>query len=112
MFWLFGDNGVVHTLPEKQQRERYTGLPNPRINTQNNPESRKEFKTLSIDDIDLPSDDAFINEIIHFVDCIETGREPISSGQDNLGTMATIFGIYRSADTDGTTITIDDLREV
>lgn len=110
MFWLFGDNGVVHTLPAGEQEEGYAGTPDTRINVQDDPESRKRFEELIADDTDLPTDNAFVNEILHFVDCIETGREPISSGRDNLGTMATIFGIYRSAERDGTRVRIDEIH--
>ena len=47
----------------------------------------------------LSGNDPYINEIIHFADCCKDGKEPISSGKDNLGTMRTIFGIYKSTQT-------------
>jgi predicted dehydrogenase len=52
--------------------------------------------------LDIPSNDlaeCFDNEIRHFLECIETGAEPISSGRDNLGTMAVIEAVYQSAKT-------------
>lgn len=114
MFWLFGDSGVVHTLPEGKQREGYVGVPDPRINAADDPENRKGFEDLTVD-TDLPTDDPFVNEILHFVDCIGTGEEPISSGRDNLGTMAAIFSIYQSAEQDGAPVSVDatfaDARE-
>ncbi|GAB3035593.1 Gfo/Idh/MocA family protein [Natronobiforma cellulositropha] len=109
MFWLLGDEGAMHTLPEGTQREGYVGLPDPRINAANDPERRKTFETLTAPATDLPSENAFVNEILHFADCIESGAEPISSGRDNLGTMATIEAIYRSAANDGEATTIDDV---
>ena len=47
----------------------------------------------------LVSQDMFVNEIVHFARCCRGEEEPISSGEDNLGTMAVVFGIYRSAST-------------
>ena len=52
--------------------------------------------------LDIPSRDfseCFDNEIRHFLECIETGAEPISSGRDNLGTLAVIEAVYQSAKT-------------
>lgn len=60
-------------------------------------------------DGDMPSDDDMINEMLHFAHCCATGDEPISSGRDNLGTMAAVFGIYESART-GATVTLGDIR--
>jgi predicted dehydrogenase len=39
-----------------------------------------------------------VREIQHFVTCIHDGSEPLTSGRDNLNTMATIDAIYRSAE--------------
>lgn len=47
----------------------------------------------------LASDNSFINEIIHFAECCQEGKEPISSGRDNLGSMKIILGVYESART-------------
>ena len=47
----------------------------------------------------LASDNPFINEIIHFAECCQEGKEPISSGRDNLGTMKIVLGIHESART-------------
>jgi predicted dehydrogenase len=49
--------------------------------------------------LDLRPDNAFANEIRHWIDCIGNGGEPLSSGRDNLGTMAVVDAIYRSAET-------------
>jgi len=52
--------------------------------------------------LDIPSQDyaeCFNNEIWHFLECIETGAEPVTSGRDNLGTMAVIEAVYQSAKT-------------
>jgi predicted dehydrogenase len=54
----------------------------------------------------LPNADyaqSFAREVNHFLDCIETGREPLTSGRDNLNTIAIIDAIYQSAETGQTT---------
>ncbi len=59
--------------------------------------------------LNLPNADyggSFINEVLHFIECIETGKTPLSSGGDNLHTMATIDALYQSAAT-GQATTID-----
>jgi predicted dehydrogenase len=110
-FWLLGDDGVVHTLPDGQQAEGYVGSPTPRINARDDPEARKQFDEVAVesDGTDLPTADAFVNEILHFVDCVETGAEPLTSGRDNLGTMAAIRAIYESAARDGERVTTDEV---
>ena len=60
---------------------------------------KNKFVPLKSDMKGLSGNDPYINEIIHFADCCKDGKEPISSGKDNLGTMRTIFGIYKSTQT-------------
>ncbi|WP_123533723.1 Gfo/Idh/MocA family protein [Halosimplex salinum] len=108
-FWLVGDDGVVHTLPEGEQQEGYVGSPTPRINTRDDPERRKSFDAMDDFDTDLPTSDAFVNELLHFADCVERGSEPLTSGRDNLGTMAAIEAIYRSAASGGERVTTEDV---
>lgn len=113
MLWLFGDGGSVHSLPiDGGQDEGYVGTPDPRISRDPGPDSRKRFDPLeaSADDVGLPTESAFVNEILHFAECIESGDEPLSSGRDNLGTMAAIAAVYRSADGDGEPVRTDDVR--
>ena len=69
---------------------------------------RPSFQPLPTGDDDLPSDDYFINEILHWEECCRTGAEPISSGHDNLETMKIIFGIFESSRT-GKVIDLKDL---
>ncbi|MGH2550132.1 MAG: Gfo/Idh/MocA family protein [Thermomicrobiales bacterium] len=49
--------------------------------------------------LELWSDNAMANEIRHWIESIAAGTEPLSSGRDNLKTMAVVDAIYRSADT-------------
>ncbi len=64
-------------------------------------EERKEqpFEPLNTSDINLPSTSFFVNEILHFEECIREGKEPVSSGHDNIETMKVLFGIFESART-------------
>ena len=55
------------------------------------------FEPIPTEDLGLPTDDPYINEIQHFALCCEDGGEPISSGRDNIETMKIVFGIYESA---------------
>jgi predicted dehydrogenase len=57
---------------------------------------------------DAFSDNTYTNEIAHFADCCRNGREPISSGPENLGTMKIVFGIYESSRT-GQVVDLDKL---
>ena len=41
--------------------------------------------------------DAFLGPMTDLMDAIATGRAPVTSGRDNLGTLALVFGAYRSA---------------
>lgn len=44
-----------------------------------------------------PYVNSVVSEIRHFLECIQDNRQPLTSGRDNLGTMAVIDAIYRSA---------------
>ena len=46
-----------------------------------------------------PYGDSVAAEVRHFLECIRDGQEPITSGRDNLGTMAVIDAIYQAAET-------------
>jgi UDP-N-acetylglucosamine 3-dehydrogenase len=57
--------------------------------------------------LDLPSADyptSFIHEVYHFLNCVETGQEPLTSGRDNLNTIAVIDAIYQAAETGQTAL--------
>jgi len=56
----------------------------------------------------LFSENPYANEVVHFAECCREGKEPISSGHDNLGTMKILFGIYESSKT-GRPVDLDTL---
>jgi predicted dehydrogenase len=43
-----------------------------------------------------PYVDSVVAEIRHFLECIQQKKEPITSGRDNLGTMAVIDALYQA----------------
>jgi len=45
-----------------------------------------------------PYANSIVAEVRHFLECIRDGAQPLTSGRDNLGTMAAIDAIYRSAE--------------
>ncbi|OVE84696.1 Gfo/Idh/MocA family protein [Natronolimnobius baerhuensis] len=113
MLWLYGASGTVHSLPlEGGQEEGYVGTPPPKQSVDAGDGLRKQFQDIDPDEVDLPTGNAFTNEILHFADCIEAGEEPISSGRDNLGTIATVAAIYRSAQRDGEAVRTEDVLAV
>jgi predicted dehydrogenase len=89
---LYGDAGMIHNVGGwhiySSRVEKYSG---------------------GMTHLGLPNADyaaTFLNEVRHFVDCIESGTEPLSSGRDNLNTMAVIEAIYQSIDT-GQAVTVE-----
>jgi predicted dehydrogenase len=46
-----------------------------------------------------PYSDSLNAETRHFLECIRDGTEPITSGRDNLGTMAVVEALYQAAET-------------
>lgn len=113
LFWLFGEDGVVHTLPDDPMAEPYVDVPRPNVRYRGDEGSDKEFSPVDPgpDETGLPTDSAFTNELLHFADCVDAGREPLSSGRDNLRTMATVFAIYESCRNDGASAMVADHLE-
>jgi predicted dehydrogenase len=98
--WLYGDEGVAYDLPGEGE---YRG--EVRIGTGDG------FRPVDSSTA-LPTDDGFVNELLHFADCVESGTESIASGRDNLGTVATVFALYESAARDGEWVRPVDLLRV
>lgn len=102
MLWIFGDQGVVHTLPPAGQRSSAQ----PRIAFRQGTRSGRDFTELAPEPGVYPTANPFINEILHFAECCRSGSEPLSSGRDNLHTMAVVFAIYESMRQDGRPVPI------
>ena len=97
MFWIFGEQGVIHTIPPKGVIEDLT----PQLGQWTGPRGSNEFSYIDCSTRHYSSDSGIENELLHFADCIENGTTPLTSGRDNLGTMKVIDAMYRSAKADG-----------
>ncbi len=65
------------------------------------------YKPLEIkDNAGLPTGNPSIDELLHFVECAQSGQEPLSSGYDNVNTIRFIEAMYES-DRIGKMIIID-----
>jgi predicted dehydrogenase len=95
-YTLYGDEG---TIMSTQAPARVYQFGHGMIASKKRGNLGETFNTFApIDPVrgHLPTDDPFINEILHFADCVRDGKEPLTSGRDNLGTIKVIFGIYES----------------
>ena len=81
---LFGEKEVGLDTRNRRDLEKYLNPP---------------LEPLPTRDDELPSPNYFVNEILHFADCATSGREPISSGRDNVETMKVVFGMFESSRT-------------
>ena len=126
---LYGSNGTLHTTvpqtpeqgreqfgtimfclrsPEEVQARPRAQPSGPSTRERFRARTRPSFEPLEPDYTDLPTPIPMVNEILHFEECCRTGKEPISSGRDNIETMKIILGIFESSRT-GKAIDLDDL---
>ena len=104
-YMILGSKGSIHSTPASTANDgapvRHFGLVMYGFKEDVPREERKEqpFEPLNTSDINLPSTSFFVNEILHFEECIREGKEPVSSGHDNIETMKVLFGIFESART-------------
>ena len=69
---------------------------------------RPSFEPIDTSGSNMPSFDYFVNEVLHFEECCRTGREPITSGRDNIESMKVAFGMFESSRT-GKAVDLADL---
>lgn len=104
-YMILGSKGSIHSTPASTANDgapvRHFGLVMYGFKEDVPREERKEqpFEPLNTSDVNLPSTSFFVNEILHFEECIREGKEPVSSGHDNIETMKVLFGIFESART-------------
>ena len=97
---IFGEKGTISSDPPVGEMNIRQFLAPVIISSSDRDAGLKnKFIPLEPDMAGLSGKDPYINEILHFAECCQNGKEPISSGKDNLGTMKAIFGIYKSAQT-------------
>ena len=111
---LFGSKGTLHsTTPTKEESEasptRHFGKLMVSLKDGGERFMGATFEPLDTSDIDLPTTDYFVNEILHFAECCRTGREPDSSGRDNIETIKIIMGIFESSRRGGEAVDLADL---
>ena len=48
---------------------------------------------------DLAASRGFVEQMAHFIDCLESGRDPITSPEEQIGSLKVVLAAYRSAET-------------
>lgn len=121
-YLVFGSKGTIHSTPAGMPRDdsptrhfgtMMIGLKEEEELDHRNPRDLQRlvhppFEPIDTSGTDLPTLNYFVNEILHFEECCRTGREPISSGRDNIETIKIIHGIFESSRT-GEAVYLDDL---
>lgn len=82
---FYGDRGMIHNVMGWH------------IYSQDIPEYSGGVTKLEIHQ--YPYTDSVSAEIRHFLECIQSGNEPITSGRNNLGTMAVVDALYQAGET-------------
>jgi len=97
---IFGDEGTIYTAPTPgsspiAQHQAPAMVSSIKMDKEGQPPAFVPVveEATGEPDYSLP----YVNQILHFAECCREGREPISSGRENLGTMKAIFGIYESS---------------
>ncbi len=102
-YMIFGDSGTIYSNPPPIKKAHYqignAVLSSKKLDIDGKTSQKGEFIPINQNSKELVGDDPFINEVIHFVDCCQNYKEPISNGKDNLNTMKIIFSIYKSSKT-------------
>ena len=107
-YTVYGGNGTIYSTPENMPGQHHFGpvmfAPREERGSRSAEMSailrrliHPPFEPIDTSDADVPTKNCFVNEILHFEECIRTGREPISSGRDNIGTIKIIQGIFESS---------------
>ena len=121
-YTVFGSNGTILSTPPPRPEQddsptRHFGdimlvLKEEGLDPRNERDLQRmlhpPFEPIDTSAANLPTNNFFVNEILHFEECVRTGREPISSGRDNIGTIKVIHGIFESSRT-GKSVDLDDL---
>jgi predicted dehydrogenase len=95
-YTLYGDEGTINST-EAEDRTYQFGHGMIASRRRNN--TKEKYNTFTpIEPVTghLAGDDPFVNEMLHFAACCREGKEPLTSGRENLGTMKTVFGIYEA----------------
>lgn len=98
-FMIFGDEGTIHAAPAPGsiRSTAFVASAGRSAPCEAWLEQVQGFEPFDRNGDGWPSESGQVNEILHFAECCRTGREPLSSGRDNLGTMKVVFAIYESS---------------
>lgn len=108
-YMILGSEGTLHSTPPRTPEQQLNQFGTIMVSLKDSEsKGRPVFGPVATTDVDLPSDNCFVNEILHFEACCREGKEPISSGKDNIETIKMIMGIYESSRT-GKAIDLDTL---
>jgi predicted dehydrogenase len=95
-YTLYGDDGTVYSTRAENRTYQFGHGIIASKKRGDQGETFNDFKPIEPVREHLAGDDPFVNEILHFAGCCRNGKEPLTSGKDNLGTVKVIFGIYES----------------
>jgi predicted dehydrogenase len=98
---VFGEHGTIHAAPApgNMRSRAFVASEVRSAPVVDWADQFQGFEPIDAEAEGLPSESGQVNEILHFASCCATGAEPLSSGRDNLGTMALIAAAYESAQT-------------
>lgn len=108
-YMVFGTEGTLHSTPPSTPEQGMNQFGTIMISLKKRDKEgsfRPEFEPIETDSVALPSTHCFVNEILHFEECCRTGKEPISSGKDNIETIKMLMAIYESSRT-GKAVDVD-----
>jgi len=96
---VFGDRGTIHAAPApgNVRSRAFVASEARSAPVVEWADQFQGFEPVGTEVEGLQSESGQVNEILHFASCCRTGAEPLSSGRDNLGTMALVSAIYESA---------------
>jgi predicted dehydrogenase len=98
---IFGEHGTIHAQPNGGEYSAPAVFASSR--TPGHPGDNRwlaqyrGFTPVPLAAEECPHANSFVNQLVHFADCIRNGTTPMSGADDNLGTMRTISALYASA---------------
>jgi predicted dehydrogenase len=110
-YMVLGSQGTLHSTPPKTPEQQLNQFGTIMVSSKQRDKKgggRPRFEPVESDSVAAPSRNCFVNEILHFEACCREGKEPISSGKDNIETIKMIMGIYESSRT-GRAVDLDTL---
>jgi len=109
-FMLFGSEGAVHAVPNigAYAGPAFVATRKDKPPVEGWLSQYSGFTPVQDEHDGLPSDSGIVNEILHFAECAQSKREPLSSGKDNFKTMQLVFAIYESSKL-GRPVNVSDL---